>query len=450
MKFNLTKTLAFLFFIFFFGEINAQTPFQIQGVVLNSQTKESLSNVNISKKVESSEGSTTNDDGFFQIEISKLPTTLSFSFVGFEAKILEIENTEMREFIIELQPIASALPEVSVSAKRKVDTVFFEPFSVVDYIFFENKILLLAHRNSIEKYSLIALDEKTNESIAQISLKNYFPKGLLQHCSGEVFLVTEKNVREIVIDSNGIFFPKKIFIGDFYLIDHPCVLANENFLYFEQYFYQGQALRYNAFARELNAQQKSGEAPIPTDSLEKYEFPLIQNENEIFRLIEELGLRKPWSGDLWEANLDEKILALQESDYFLKGIMKIFYPKLNAPIFQKGKDLVVFNHFESELQFFSEKGDSLRSVPIAYHKTRKWKKQILFDNIQGRAFTTFNTRWGEKVQEIDLEKGTLKTADQIDFAYIEKPKVRNGYLYFLYKNAWAGERKLILHRMKLD
>jgi hypothetical protein len=102
------------------------------------------------------------------------------------------------------------------------------------------------------------------------------------------------------------------------------------------------------------------------------------------------------------------------------------------------------------LQFFSKKGDSLRSAPIAYHKIRKWKKQILFDNIQGQVFTTFNTRWGEKVQEIDLEKGTLKIANQVDFAYIEKPKVRNGYLYFLYKNAWAGERKLILHRMKLD
>ena len=450
MSFKTIKIFVLLFCLFVFGKINAQTPFQIQGVVLNSQTKESLSNVNVSKNTETADGSTTNQEGFFQIEISDLPTTLSFSFVGFETQILEIKNTESQEFIIELQPTASALPEVSVSAKRKVDTVFFEPYSVVDYIFFENKIFLLAHRNSIEKYSLIALDEKTNEPIAQISLKNYYPKGLLQSCTGEAFLVTEKNVREIAIDSTGILFPKKIFIGDFYLIDHPCVLANENFLYFEQYFYQGQALRYNAFARELNAQQKSGEAPIPTDSLEKYEFPLIQNEKEIFRLIEELGLRKPWSGELWDEHLDEKILALKGSDYFLKGIMKVFYPKLNAPIFQKEKELIVFNHFESELQFFSEKGDSLRSIPIDYHKTRKWKKQILFDNIQNRAFTTFNTRWGEKIQEIDLEKGTVGVALPIDFAYIEKPKIRNGYLYFLYKNAWAGERKLILHRMKLD
>lgn len=450
MNFKTPKILTLLFFLILLGKMNAQTPFQIQGVVLNSQTKELLSNVNISKKAPTADGSTTNNEGFFQIEISNLPTTLSFSFVGFETEVLEIKSTETREFIIELQPTTSALPEVSVSSKRKIDTVFFEPFSVVDYIFVENKILLLAHRNSIEKYSLIALDGETNEPIAEFSLKNYYPKGLLQYCTGQVFLVTEKNVREIAIDSTGITFSKKIFIGDFYLIDHPCVLANENFLYFEQYFYQGQALRYNAFARQLNAQQQRGEVPIPTGSLEKQEFPLIQNEKEIFRLIEELGLRKPWSGDLWEANLDEKIMALKESDYFLKGIMKVFYPKLNAPIFQKGKELIVFNHFDAELQFFSEKGDSIRSIPIDYHKTRKWKKQVLFDNIQKRAFTTFNTRWGEKIQEIDLEKGKLRIALPIDFAYIEKPKVRNGYLYFLYKNAWAGERKLILHRMKLD
>ena len=51
-------------------------------------------------------------------------------------------------------------------------------------------------------------------------------------------------------------------------------------------------------------------------------------------------------------------------------------------------------------------------------------------------FTLFNTRWGENVQEINLEKGTLETAYQIDYAYIENPKVRNGYLYFLYKNEY--------------
>jgi len=63
------------------------------------------------------------------------------------------------------------------------------------------------------------------------------PKGLLQHCTGEVFLITEANVWEIAVDSKGISFPKKIFSGDFYLIDHPCVFVNENFLYFAQYFY---------------------------------------------------------------------------------------------------------------------------------------------------------------------------------------------------------------------
>lgn len=450
MNFKMSKPYIFLFLLLVSLSSYAQTPFQIQGIVLNAQTKEPLANVNISSNSQVEQGSVTNREGVFQLEISLLPEVLSFSFVGFETKIVEITNNEIREFIIELQPTASLLPEISVNSKRKVDTVFFEPYSVVDYVFFEDKILLLAHRNSIEKYSLIALDEKTNQVFAEISLKNYYPKDLLQHCTGQVFLVTEKNVREITVDSTGINFVKKIFIGDFYLIDHPCVLANENFLYFERYFYQGQALRYQAFTRQLSDQEKRGEAPIPTDSLDKYEFPLIQNEKEIFRLIEELGLRQPWSGNLWEVNLEQPIVELRNSKYFLQGMMKVFYPKLNAPIFQKGKEIIVFNHLDLEIQFFSEKGDSLRSIPIDYPKTRKWKKQILFDNIQKRAFTTFNTRWGEKIQEIHLEKGTLGTALPIDFAYIEKPMVRNGYLYFLYKNAWAGERKLVLHRIKLD
>jgi len=134
MDFKITKILFLLLFLF--GKMNAQTPFQIHGVVLNSQTKEPLSNVNVSIKSNSSEGSTTNQNGFFQIEIFKRPTTLSFSFIGFETEVLEIKNADNREFVIELEPTASALPEISVSSKRKVDTIFYEPFSVVDYYSF--------------------------------------------------------------------------------------------------------------------------------------------------------------------------------------------------------------------------------------------------------------------------------------------------------------------------
>lgn len=443
--------IFFLFCVFlFFQKTQAQAPFQIQGAVIDAQTQEALPFVNITKTNQPNQGTTSNGSGIFQIEINELPTILEFSFIGYEPQTLEIKNTEVREFLVALRPTTAPLPEVEVTAKRKVDTVFFEPYSVVDYVFFQNKIILLAHRNSIEKYSLIALNRETHEVEAEISLKKYRPKGLLKHCMEAAFLVTESNVYEIAVDSGIISFPKKIFIGDFYLIDHPCVLANENFLYFARYFYQGQALRYNAFARNLNPQQEDGMAPISTDSLEKYEFPLIQDEENIVRLIEEVGLRLPWSGDIWDENINDGLLTLKESDYHLKGIMKIFYPKLNAPIFQKEETLIVFNHFESQLQFFTKKGEPIRGISIDYHKTRKWKKQIYFDNIQNRAYTTFNTRWGEKIQEIDLTNGTLQAALPIDFAFIENPKVRDGYLYFLYKNTWGGERRRMLHRMKID
>lgn len=431
-------------------EIHAQTPFQIQGGVVDAQTQEPLPFASIANLTTASKGGTTNGEGIFQIEITELPTILEFSFIGYESQKIEIKDRSTKDYIVALRPATSPLPEVEVSAKRKIDTVFIKPYSVVDYVFFEGKIILLAHRNSIKKYILIALDEKTQEPIAELSLTEYRPKGLLQHCTGEVFLITEANVWEIAVDSKGISFAQQIFLGDFYLIDHPCVFVNKNFLYFARYFYQGQALRYNAFDRKLNPFQQNGTAPIPTDSLEKYEFPLIQDEDNIVRLIEEVGLRTPWSGDLWTQNISEGLLTLRESDYHLKGIMKIFYPQLNAPIFQKGEEMMIFNHFTSELQFYTEKGDSIRSIPIDYHKTRKWKKQIYFDHIQEKAYTTFNTRWGEEIRQIDLEKGTTGEALPIDLAFIEKAKVRNGFIYFLYKNTWAGDRIRILHRMKVE
>lgn len=447
MNFSKTNFLIPLFLFLFFTKTEAQTPFEIRGVVIDVRTHEPLENVNISYFSKTKTGTTTNELGIFQIKITKFSTTLEFSFLGYESRFLEIENDKIKEFVIELRPASAPLPEIVVSAKQKIDTVFFKPYSVVDYVFLENKILLLAHRNAIKKYTLIALDEKTNQPISEFPLEDYRPKGLLQHCTGEAFLVTESHVYEIAIDSAHIFFPEKIFLGDFYLIDHPCIFANENFLYFERYFYQGQALEYNAFARPPHYQ--NDENSIPTDSLEKHTFPLIQNEGNIVRLIEEVGLRMPWSGDIWDENINDRLLTLQKSDYSLRGMMKVFYPKLNAPIFQKGNEVIIFNHEESELQFFTEKGDSLRSIPIDYHKNRKWKKQILFDPIQQRAYTSFNTRWGEEIRAINLKNGRLDITMPISLAFIEKPKVRNGFIYFLYKDTWGGERRRVLYRMSL-
>ncbi|HFB99340.1 MAG TPA: carboxypeptidase-like regulatory domain-containing protein [Phaeodactylibacter sp.] len=447
MNFSKTNFLLFFFIFLFFTKTKAQKPFDIRGVVIDAQTLEPLPNVNIAYFSKTKIGTTSDESGVFQIKITVLPTTLAFSFVGYASQLLKIKNNKITELVIKLRPAAAPLPEIIIAATQKMDTVFFKPYSVVDYVFLENKILLLAHRNSLKKYTLIALDEKTNELITEFSLEDYLPKGLLQHCTGEVFLVTASHAYEIAIGATGIFFPKKIPLDNFYLIDHPCIFANENFLYFERYFYQGQALEYHAFARPPHYQ--NDENTIPADSLEKYAFPLIQNEENIIRLIEEVGLRMPWSGDIWDNNINDRLLTLKESDYSLRGMMKVFYPKLNAPMFQRGNEMILFNHEASELQFFTEKGDSLRTIPINYHKNRKWKKQILFDPIQQRAYTSFNTRWGEKIRAIDLEKGTLSTALSIDLAFIEKPKIRDGFIYFLYKNTWEGERRRMLYRMRV-
>jgi len=450
MKFFFKKTLFSFFLLFCFGKIQSQTPFQIQGAVLDSETLEPLSEVNIKDISNDKKGTSTNEDGIFQIEISKLPTTLKLTSIGYESFVFKIENGDQREFVIKLRPTSTDLPEVAVSSKRKVDTIFFKPYSVVDYVFYKEKIFLLAHRNSIDKYTLIALDETTHEEIAELPLKEYSPKGLFKHCTGGAYLVTESNVYKIEIGAEGIFFPKKIFLGDFYLIEQPCVLATEKFLYFARYFYQGQALKYIAFAHDLNPSQQNGEEPLPIDSLEKHEFPLIQNEPNIVRLIEELGLRLPWSGDIWDTYSDERLHALMDSKYKLEGIMKVFYPPLNIPIVTKGNEILMFNHFANELQFFSEKGDSLRSVSINYHKNRKWKKKLFFDKIQNRAYTTFNTRWGERIHEIDLIDGTIGEAIQLDLAFVEKSIIRDGYIYFLYRDSWGGERRKKLKRMRVE
>ena len=147
--------------------------------------------------------------------------------------------------------------------------------------------------------------------------------------------------------------------------------------------------------------------------------------------------------------VSENFELLRSLDYRLRGMMKIFYPILNAPLVTTDSFIYIFNHPDNQLQFIKESGEQLYHIPITYHQTGKWKKEILFDQQTEKAYTCFNTRSGETIHQIFLEDGTLGPGIPIDRPFIKHKKVHGGYLYFLYKNAYTGERNLKLHRTRL-
>ncbi len=425
-----------IFFLFsFLPTVEAQEVIKYTGVVIDANTQYFLTDVNIKILNKEKKGTISDNRGFFELTIEELPTTLSFSYIGYNTKEIILHSGASTELIVELEPIISSIPEITVSAQRMIDTVYKEPYSVVSYEFLENHILLLAYKNSFEKYSLIVLNE-FEEEIAILSLKDKRPTKLHKNCLGEVFLLTKVNAYQIVLETDIIQLKNRIKIGAFEDLLEPCVLSNENFLYFYKYYYQGQALRYYAFPKDNQG--------------DKIPFPLIQHEHNIDLLIEETGNRFPRSGDVWDEQVTDQLLQLRNSSYQLAGMMKIFYPKLYAPLVGFDSLICIFNHQESELQYFTAEGRLVKYIPIDYHKHKKWRKKVLYDHKSNKAYTSFDTRWGEEIAAINLDDGSLSETIPIDRAHIEQLKAWNGYLYFLFRDTSNNKRNRKLHKIRID
>ncbi len=430
------KFLIFVCFLLFVNVVFSQNnTFTIKGVVMDQETQNTLSFVNVYSKENTSVGTTSKENGLFELSLSEFPQTIVLSYLGYENYEIDIKSDKNAEFVIYLKPDKINLPTVEVMANRKIDTVFAQTSSVTDYFFVDDMILLMAYGGVNNKYSLYLMRE--NLVLDQFPLKEYHATKLFQNCNGDIYLFTKYSAYPISLSKENIVLNKRVSLEEFQDFQNSCVLATERFLYFSKYYFQGQALEIHAFPRDTLTDQH-------------YQLPIIQNVRNIDLLVEETGHRMPWSGDVWQENVTDEFKLLRESKYGLVGIMKIFYPELYVPIFESEHLVYIFNHLESRISILDAYGKLIDQIPIAYHHSKKWKKKVYFDAAQSKAYTSFDTKWGEQIVSINLKNGSLGTPIPINLAFIEKIKIRNGALYFLYKNSFNEERNRRLQKIKID
>ncbi len=93
---------------------------RLVGRVIDQQTKRTLASVSI--RVKGTSGGTNSDtNGNFSLSISKIPTVLVLSYLGYQTKEIEINDVK-ENLVIGLSPLATALEEVTVQARRKMNT----------------------------------------------------------------------------------------------------------------------------------------------------------------------------------------------------------------------------------------------------------------------------------------------------------------------------------------
>lgn len=125
------KSLLPLFFFFTLTHICAQQI--IKGIVYDQKSKETLIGANVIVPT-TGQGTMTDFDGFFQLEVAQLPVDIEVSFIGFEKKIVSVNSSNtIKVYLGEDKLILSEVVIIDsrLTEKQKQSAITVEAMDVI-------------------------------------------------------------------------------------------------------------------------------------------------------------------------------------------------------------------------------------------------------------------------------------------------------------------------------
>ena len=104
----------------------------------------------------------------------------------------------------------------------------------------------------------------------------------------------------------------------------------------------------------------------------------------------------------------------------------------------------MFDHYQNYIYNFNSAIELVDSIPINYHfksKKEKWSQPLIQDENDKNIFAVFNTGGYYVLKEIEL--GKVSQGFKLSNRYVEKIKIYNGYVYYVYRPYESLQKKFI-------
>lgn len=373
----------------------------VSGVVKDSETGEPLNFVNI-KSWRNKNGTTSDFRGRFAIAVVKTPDTLVLTHVAYETvKIAVNETMSGKEW--KMIKKTSLLPEVPVNSQIAVDLIEKKLFDVVDYEFLGDSILLMAYSWKEKKNPWFILMNSMGDTLQKSWVHS--EGTFYRDCMDQLYLITEKSAWQIVYENSKLIMQNPMNAEYFKEHITPCITSIGDKFYIKQYYANNQVLSYYV---------------VDTIAKNPVEFRLIADE---------MALRM-----LSDRNRFYSMGTSAPSEADLRFEQMCFFDPIFAPLMKIKDRVVIFNFVESKFEIYNDAGELQKEGALINHKEKNWKEEIFADEITGRVFFKYVKNGITTLKEYDLDKEeVVRTIELPGYKYIDKIKIRNNRLYFLYR-----------------
>lgn len=312
------------------------------------------------------------------------------------------------------------LKPVTVSAERKVDTVFGTwKFSVADYEFYGDKLVLLTFTRNMAHASVM-LTDNAQHILSRFDVPGEAQK-LFRDYQGNINVICKSKVYRITVRDDVIHLAS-LPADDFNARIVPCIDTIGRDIYFSNYSRDYPEFTYYAYN---------------TADSSLHPFKTVTDREELKSYNMEYYFLEPHDRFRAAKLANEYHVDKHRVAAVMSGVTNsIFYTPLYAPLFVFNDTVCVFDHYSNAILTYNKNHALLDSVPIDYNHPknwREWKHEVIMDRSSHKAYALYQKDGFYYLMHIDLKSGKVTGSFRLTNPYVEKIRIRDDYVYYVYR-----------------
>ena len=389
------------------------------GIVLDEETLQPLTGVNVSLLENQQIGTNTDDKGLFSITIASEEADFVFTYLGYEGDTVRLSPNTSYSDTIFLKSDVFQLPDVEITAQMQIIPVTRPKHSVLDFSIWNDYVVYVRYIG--QKKALVLADLNGYPIFSKtIDLKGV--EKLHRSCLGNLHLITGTKGVEMFIEQDTIRIGK-VYDRKFYdLYLEPCVAELDDEIILRKEKDLGLRTSFKKIYKDASGSELIYSV-IDEDKLRSYYdkyFLVNSNDNDAIALL--------------QISYDD-FKYLQRLEFERDFYRKIFLKGIKIPLVKMQDKLAIFDFVNGCLVFTDYNGNIGDIKDIDFHLNPDWAKTVIIDDVEQRIFTTFKKGTGKFIAEIDLNTGKCKKPLHLDSKLVKKIDIHNGQMYLLQSEA---------------
>jgi hypothetical protein len=347
--------------------------------------------------------------------------TLVLYQLGYFTKKTTLHEIIKNNRTVSLKQKNIILDEIAISATQTTTLQADNNTLFLGFDFYDD--FILAHVNKGKRYNSIFLMDTDGNKIFEIS-PALISKGLFKDCFGNLHLVTDDSIYQVYYNYKSITLLNPFPIADYYRVLKPCECNDGHSYIFKINQYRSLKNAYYLFddqkhqeliatvadsnaIKGFNADYDINYFLFKRRKGEGYNTSLSELNNNIDKLREELILSADYNN----------LLRPVESE--IKKVDSVF---------------VLFDYTHKHITVFSKKGKKLTDFDLNKN-VAVVPKMYYDDDLRHIIFSEKNKKGNLILYRFDVVNNTFTHRFELDgFNFIKDFKVKNGYLFFIYKD----------------